>query len=151
MSAFVVERPTGLEPFADVDPGIIPPAPRFLFEAARSRFLLRPAGRERRKSPRFFLASEVLARPLEADGTPASGAFRGVIVDLSNDGLRLMHVERIVEPLLAVRLGLWDDAIEFVARVNRAIRIGSHFECAGPFLTPDELRGLGRTFPLGDR
>jgi hypothetical protein len=127
----------GTEPFADVDPEAVPAAPRFLFEVARSRFLLRPARRERRRVPRFFLAAEVLARPLALDGGPAGAAFRGVIIDLSNDGLRIIHVERVTAPLLVVRLGLWDDAIEFVARMSRAVRIGSHFELAGRFLAAE--------------
>jgi hypothetical protein len=117
--------------FADIDPAVVPAAPRFLYEAARSRFLLRPARRERRKVPRFFLAAEVLARPLRADFTPAGDPFRGVIIDLSNDGLRIIHIERITSPMLVVRLGLWDDAIELVTRLNRAVRVGSHFEHAG--------------------
>ena len=129
----------GIDHFADIDPAAVPPAPRFLYEAARSRFLLRPARRERRKVPRFFLAAEVLARPLNADLTPAGDAFRGVVIDLSNDGVRIIHIERVRAPLLVVRLGLWDDAIELVARLNRAVRVNSHYEHAGRLLQPPPI------------
>lgn len=126
------------DPFSDVEVDRVRPAPRFLFDAARGRFLLRRIGVERRKAPRYYIAAEALARPLDADGLPAGEVFRGVVTDLSRLGLCLLHSRFVAADCLAVRIGLWSDSLTAVLQVSRVVHAGFHVEYAGPFIEPIE-------------
>ena len=138
-----------LDPFAGVCAERLTAAPAHLFESAREQFLRPSMASERRGSPRFYIAVEAVARPLAADGTSAGEPFRGVVADLSNSGLRLLHCERLAAPLLAVRIGLWNDSVSVVLRIIRSIEHDSHCEHAGPFLAPLDLeRMCDRIFEL---
>jgi len=93
--------------------------------------------RERRKSFRFPARTDVVARPVAADGSPTGEPFRAVITELSKGGLRLLSDRPVTALRLAVRFGLHPGGpvrMMEVARVRNAG--GGLHESAGPFVLP---------------
>ncbi len=121
----------------------LPPVSNDLFDVARQQHLASPVHDARRAAPRFFIAAEMVGRPLKADGTPGGSSFRGVVADLSSGGMRLMHTSDIESPLLVVRFDLWDETVSMVLRVLRRQRRGMYFEYSGAFVTPLRVETLG--------
>lgn len=93
--------------------------------------------RERRRSFRFPARTDVVVRPVAADGSPAGEPFRAVITELSKGGMRLVS-DRPVEALrLAVRFGLHPGGPVRMMEVARVSGVGAGLhESAGPFVLP---------------
>jgi len=138
-----------VDPFEGVDVGLLPPAAEALFVIARTQSRQPVQGQERRLTPRFYIAVEGVARSLGADGLAVGEAFRAVIADVSNGGLRLLHGSSLATPFLAVRIGLEADSVTVIVRVIRSGDRQTYFEHAGPYHTPiDTDRLRDRIFEL---
>jgi hypothetical protein len=126
-----------LDPFADVCQAAIRPAAPGLVDATRRAHgrVVTVAGRQR-SAERFNVAATIVARPVDADGSPTGEAFEAVVSDLSRGGLRLLHSRYLPTTHLAVRMPV-DRAVTvstLIMLVTRVIAVGCHYEYAGPFV-----------------
>ena len=147
-----------ISPFADVRVEKLPPVPASLVEHARrlAREGVVPAGSERRRSPRRFVVTEALVRPIDRDFRPAGEARRALTFDVSGGGIRIFTVRHVAAPLLAVRLDLKQlGPVDLAVMVRRVTPAGRYYETGGQFLdrfgesSPSAGRAAGRTSLFG--
>lgn len=123
------------DPFARIRLSAIPPLtasvpPVRLMRPSPPRAQNQP---ERRQSPRRPVRENALVRSIRPDGTAAGPAFRVIVTEISDGGLRLFCDRPVPPGSSAVRLGSGHDAEVRFVELARTRKVPGGYEYAGPF------------------
>ena len=131
-------------PFAGIDPASLlhPPKAVIGFVERLTSGVFTP-GKERRKEPRYSVATIVEVQPLDEAFQPEGDAFRVVTRDISASGIGILDSRPVHSKYLAVQLTSPEgEQMQTVMEVLRCQPLGNIYDIGGQFVTGQDTEAV---------